>query len=124
MIDEFKLKEERTKLLARLRQIEKELKVDKTRFSLDYLDSCLKESCKISVKNIGKKCNQEHKIAKQMFWRMAINEGYSAPCLAEYTGDKSRFTPLAGRYRHIYVCQRDWDVNQQWLKYKKHVQKS
>ena len=53
MIDEFKLKEERTKILARLRQIEKELKVDKTRFSLDYLDSCLKESCKISVKNIG-----------------------------------------------------------------------
>ena len=124
MINEEELKREKSKLLARIRVIEKQLSQSVTRMSLEEISEKVEYITGVDVKNIGKRCKKDAKIAKQIFCREGFNQGWSSPQLSKFCGDSSRFTALASRYRHIDSCNGNWDVKQQWLKFKKYAQEN
>jgi len=94
-----------------------------TRFTLEEINDKLKlYTGGINVRGIGKKCNKESKLAKQMFWRKGYELQYSGTELSDFTGDKSRFTAWNGRKYHIKKCKKSWDVNQEYIKFKEFLQ--
>lgn len=113
----------RNQLLKELRKLEEQMDLPVTKFSLDEINDKLKMyTGGIEIKNIGKKCKSNGKLAKQMFWRKGFELQYSGTELSKYTGDSSRFTAIAGRNQHILKCKKDWDVRQEYIKFKEFLQ--
>lgn len=117
MLKELQIR--RNNLLKELRKLEEKMDLPVTKLSLDEINDKLKlYTGGIDVKGIGKKCDKEAKLAKQMFWRKGVELQYSGTKLSEFTGDKSRFTAIAGRNYHILKCKNNWDVRQEYIKFK------
>ena len=118
---------EKRLLFKRLNEIDKILELKKRnrlQIPIEEIALLVKNLTGVEVKDIGKKCKKESKIAKQLFWRAGFNESIPGNLLSAYTGDKSRTASFAGREYHKNNCKFDSSLRVQWNELKKLIIKN
>jgi hypothetical protein len=123
--DKLELFKERRRLFDRIHEIDKLLKTnsDTNKLTIEEIALKVKEFTGVEVKDIGKRCKKNGKIAKQIFWRAGFLNFISGTKLSNYTGDKSRLAAITGRSLHINKCETDGMLLVEWNDFKKFLKK-
>lgn len=114
------LLKERAILEEKIKEIDRKIGTPIEVVKLEELRQKVKEFTGIDVHQIGKGSHSKVS-AKRLFWHMGFLNNYKGECLSNFTGDKTRFTALAGRRTHIKLCKTDKSVENEWNRFKNFV---
>lgn len=122
----IELKAERLKLTKQIQNIDRLIEIHKhpRLKKCNSIAKLVKNFTGHDIDHVGKRAKLDVKRAKKIFWRYGFMKGISGTVLSEYTGDKSRYAAFKGRTSHIKSCKNNWEINQEWEKFKEYVKKN